>query len=153
MQVWIPAMQAYCITQRLLHPAKVSAEVRRLEQESDFCQWEAMLTRSLDRSRMMVRDGMVYYLPECFEKSWNLRYLRTGLLLGECKKNRFEPSQAAAMALPMAEFSQSVSLAADDERTIRYLKGETIFPTLKEAAMPEKGLGADRSGWVSAGLG
>lgn len=124
---------------------KVSAEVRRLEKESDFCQWEAMLTRSLDRNRMMVRDGMVYYLPECFEKSWNLRYLRSGLLLGECKKNRFEPSQAAAMALPMAEFSQSVSLAADDERTIRYLKGETIFPTLKEAACLKKG-------WVLIGV-
>ena len=124
---------------------KVSAEMRRLEKESDFCQWEAMLTRSLDRSRMMVRDGMVYYLPECFEKSWNLRYLRTGLLLGECKKNRFEPSQAAAMALQMAEFSQSVSLAADDERTIRYLKGETIFPTLKEASCLKKG-------WVLIGV-
>ncbi len=99
----------------------------------------------LTDSRMMVRDGMVYYLPECFEKSWNLRYLRTGLLLGECKKNRFEPSQAAAMALPMAEFSQSVSLAADDERTIRYLKGETIFPTLKEAACLKKG-------WVLIGV-
>ena len=49
------------------------------------------------------------------------------------------------MALPMAEFSQSVSLAADDERTIRYLKGETIFPPLKEAACLKKG-------WVLIGV-
>lgn len=69
--------------------------MRRLEQESDFGQWEAMLTQALDHSRIMVRDGMVYYLPKCFDRSWNLRYLRTGLLLGEWKKNRFEPSQAA----------------------------------------------------------
>lgn len=122
---------------------KVPAEVRHLEKESDFLQWEAMLKRSFDRSRMMVRDHMVYYLPECFEKTWNLRYLRTGLLLGEWKKNRFEPSQAVAMALSMREFSQSLSLSSDDERTIRYLKGETIFPNPSESF---------QKGWVLIGV-
>lgn len=124
---------------------KDSAQVRRLEQESDFGQWEAMLTQALDHSRIMVRDGMVYYLPKCFDRSWNLRYLRTGLLLGECKKNRFEPSQAAAMALPMKEFSQTVSLSAEDDRTIRYLKGETVFPTSEESSGLKKG-------WVLIGV-
>ena len=124
---------------------KDSAQVRRLEQESDFGQWEAMLTQALDHSRIMVRDGMVYYLPKCFDRSWNLRYLRTGLLLGEWKKNRFEPSQAAAMALPMKEFSQTVSLPAEDDRTIRYLKGETVFPTSEEASGLKKG-------WVLIGV-
>lgn len=124
---------------------KDSAQVRRLEQESDFGQWEAMLTQALDHSRIMVRDGMVYYLPKCFDRSWNLRYLRTGLLLGEWKKNRFEPSQAAAMALPMKEFSQTVSLPAEDDRTIRYLKGETVFPTSEESSGLKKG-------WVLIGV-
>lgn len=124
---------------------KASAEVRKLEKESDFSQWEEMVSFPFDRSRMMVRDGMVYYLPECFEKRWNLRYLRTGLLLGECKKNRFEPSQAVAMALRMKEFSQTLSLTAEDERTIRYLKGETIFPTPEEARNLKKG-------WVLIGV-
>lgn len=124
---------------------KASAEVRKLEKESDFSQWEEMVSFPFERSRMMVRDGMVYYLPECFEKGWNLRYLRTGLLLGECKKNRFEPSQAVAMALRMKEFSQTLSLNAEDERTIRYLKGETIFPTPEEASHLKKG-------WVLIGV-
>ena len=121
----------------------VPAEVRRLEKESDYLQWEAMLKSPLDRSRMMVRDGMVYYLPECFDQSWKLRYLRTGLLLGEWKKNRFEPSQAVAMVLQLREFSQSLSLTAIDERSIRYLKGETIFPD------PEETL---QKGWVLVGV-
>ena len=124
---------------------KDSAQVRRLEQESDFGQWEAMLTQALDHSRIMVRDGMVYYLPKCFDRSWNLRYLRTGLRLGEWKKNRFEPSQAAAMALPMKEFSQTVSLSAEDDRTIRYLKGETVFPRPEESSGLKKG-------WVLIGV-
>ena len=74
-----------------------------------------------------------------------LKVLRAGLELGTLKKNRFEPSQAAAMALPMKEFSQTVSLSAEDDRTIRYLKGETVFPTPEESSGLKKG-------WVLIGV-
>ena len=46
--------------------------------------------------------------------------------MGELKKKRFEPSQALAMALDSDEYDNAVSLPADDERVLRYLKGETI---------------------------
>jgi NOL1/NOP2/fmu family ribosome biogenesis protein len=46
--------------------------------------------------------------------------------MGEEKKNRFEPSQALAMALSCNEYDNVLSLSADDERVMRYLKGETI---------------------------
>ena len=46
--------------------------------------------------------------------------------MGEQKKNRFEPSQALAMAIDMDDYKNTVSLRADDDRVIRYLKGETI---------------------------
>lgn len=124
--------------------AKQSAQIRSLEKESDFCQWESMLSEPFDRSRMMVRDGLVYYLPKDFDPTWNLRYLRTGLFLGEWKKNRFEPSQAAAMALDLTDFSQTLSLSSQDERVIRYLKGETVFLTDEEANTLKKG-------WVLVG--
>ena len=52
--------------------------------------------------------------------------LRSGLYLGEMKKNRFEPSQSLACALKQQDFSRSISLEASDERVVRYLKGETI---------------------------
>ena len=55
-----------------------------------------------------------------------LRYLRTGLYLGERKKNRFEPGQALAMALKREEYDSTINLPSADERTLRYLKGETI---------------------------
>lgn len=55
-----------------------------------------------------------------------VRFLRTGLLMGELKKNRFEPSQALAMSLKMEEYGNVINLPANDERIIRYLKGETI---------------------------
>ncbi len=82
---------------------------------------------------------MVYYLPEIFDRSWNLRYLRTGLLVGEWKKQRFEPSQAMAMVLKQLEYENTVSFSAEDERTIRYLKGETIFLTQEEQDSTKKG--------------
>lgn len=104
-----------------------AAMLRQMEKESDFPEWEHLLSRPFDRSRMMIKDGAVYYLPDGFNRGWNLRYLRTGLLLGEWKKKRFEPSQAVAMALKPEKFAQTFSMNHDDERVIRYLKGETIF--------------------------
>lgn len=110
-----------------------ASDMACLLEESDYPEWERLLKCPPDRGRMMVKDGQVYVLPEIFDHSWNLRYLRTGLLLGEWKKNRFEPSQAAAMALTADGFLQTFSMAREDERVIRYLKGETIFLTEQES--------------------
>ncbi|MDO4268206.1 MAG: RsmB/NOP family class I SAM-dependent RNA methyltransferase [Eubacteriales bacterium] len=116
------------------------AERRRLEKESDYLQWESMCREPFPRDRMMIRDSQLYLLPEEFDKGWRLRYLRTGLLLGEWKKDRFEPSQAAAMALGPADYRQTLSLDKKDGRVLRYLKGETI--SLEEAEQPKE------KGWV-----
>ena len=55
-----------------------------------------------------------------------IRFLRTGLLLGELKKNRFEPSQALAMNLKKEEYENVLDFSVDDERIIKDLKGETL---------------------------
>ena len=52
--------------------------------------------------------------------------MRSGLLLGEIKKNRFEPSQALACALRMEEYDAVYNMDIEDEDVIRYLKCETI---------------------------
>ena len=98
----------------------------------------SMVSKPLDSSRIRIKNDAVYYLPEHFqENTKGLRYLRTGLLLGEMKKDRFEPGQAFAMALKPEEFKQVVSWEKQDERVIRYLKGETI--SLKDGEDPIKG--------------
>lgn len=86
----------------------------------------ASLGMDIDRSRIEVAGDRVFYMPSAMPCVKGLRLLRTGLLMGEIKKNRFEPSQALAMHLKLAEFQNSVSLPADDVRVIKYLKGETI---------------------------
>ncbi len=84
------------------------------------------LKLSMDFDRVEVAGERVFYMPEKMPHVKGLRLLRTGLLLGEMKKNRFEPSQALAMHLKMQEFDNAVSLPASDPRVIKYLKGETI---------------------------
>ena len=98
------------------------------EDITGFSDWEALLANPFGRERMKKREGQLYLLPEGFDPGWRLRYLRTGLLLGSVEKGRFEPSQAAAMALGRGEFAHTFSLKREDGRVIRYLKGESLLP-------------------------
>lgn len=83
-------------------------------------------TLPVDFSRIICKEEKYYWLPEGIPSLRGLRLLRSGLLLGEQRKGRFEPSQALACALRKQEYCNSYSLPVDDERVIRYLKCETI---------------------------
>ena len=80
-----------------------------------------------DERRFLINGESVYYLPENFIPAKGIRYLRTGLLAGSLKNGRFEPSQALAMTLNADTFADSISFEHEDERVVRYLKGETVF--------------------------
>lgn len=85
-----------------------------------------LINRNFDRRRFDIREERVYYMPDGLPDLRGIRFLRSGLLLGELKKDRFEPSQALAMCLKKEEFSNIVDFSVEDERVIRYLKGETL---------------------------
>lgn len=76
--------------------------------------------------RLKIQGERVYYMPENLPEMKKVRFLRTGLLLGELKKKRFEPNQALAMYLKKEEYAHTLDFPALDERVTRYLKGETI---------------------------
>ena len=80
----------------------------------------------LPQGEILCKSGEVYLLSEPSFAVDGIRFLRTGLHLGSVEKNRFEPSQALAMASSIDGFSNVLNLSCEDERTIRYLKGETI---------------------------
>lgn len=100
-----------------VRPAKLSKEAE---------EFFGRLKLSLDVRRITARQEQLYYLPKGLPELGGLRILRSGLLLGEMKKNRFEPSQALACALKAEEYDNCYSLPAWDEDVIRYLKCETI---------------------------
>lgn len=80
----------------------------------------------MDWSRLELYSEKVYYMPEGIPNVKGIRFLRTGLYLGDLKKNRFEPSQSLAMCLRKEEYKNTINLFSSDERVIKYLKGETI---------------------------
>lgn len=80
----------------------------------------------MDWARMEVRSGQVYLAPDQLPNVAGISFLRSGLYLGELKKDRFEPSQSLAMALRMQDYAAALDLSCEDERILRYLKGETI---------------------------
>ena len=111
--------------------------LKAMKDQDDLARFMESLSLEMDEDRMVLHQDHVYYLPEGLEWNLPLRFLRTGLFLGEVKKGRFEPSQALAMALKADQFDAVVRLGHEDERVVRYLKGETV--ELSEAEGPIKG--------------
>lgn len=79
-----------------------------------------------DTRRLSIIKDKLYYMPDEIPSLKGLRLLRTGLYLGDMKKNRFEPSQALASSLKLQQFKNTINLSVDDDKVIRYLKGETL---------------------------
>lgn len=86
----------------------------------------------MNKNHIKNMNGKLFLIPNCFPKVAGLRVLRNGLLLGEDKKNRFEPSQAFAMTLKKGSFSNELNLSIDDDRVKKYLKCETIDGDVKD---------------------
>ena len=95
----------------------------------EFYEFASMIRKDWDISRMKLSQGYLSLLPDAVgteRELAGLRVLRSGLFLGEIRKNRFEPSQALAMTLTPESFSNTLNLSLGDDRVLRYLKGETL---------------------------
>ena len=100
--------------------------VRAVEKEKELDAFLRQSGTEWDYGRIVIHQDNAYYLPEGLAWNLPLRFLRTGLFLGELKKGRFEPSQALAMSMKAGQFPNTVSFPGGDSRVLRYLKGETI---------------------------
>lgn len=93
-----------------------------------------------DKKRFDVQKERVFYIPEQMPYVKGLRILRCGLYMGDMKKNRFEPSQSLAMFLKANAFPNTVHIPCEDERVVKYLKGETIELKENEEQMVTDGI-------------
>lgn len=109
-------------------PGRIPAELEAFLQD---------VSMPMELSRIVVKDTKVFLMPEGVGRCPGLRFLRSGLYLGELLKKRFEPSQAFAMALKKEEYASVIDLSAADGRVIRYLKGETLEIEDGESSRPE----------------
>lgn len=105
---------------------KQPVQTKRAHLPDELCEFLSGVSRKFSPDRFDIRGDRVYYMPDGLPALNGVRFLRTGLLLGELKKNRFEPSQALAMNLQKGEYSRCIDLPVSDDRVIRYLKGETL---------------------------
>lgn len=113
----------------------IPAKKRKIEQSLfDFLK---LLSIEIKEELLEQYDNKWYLLPEGLPDLKGLRILRSGLFLGETKKNRFEPSQALAMCLKKEEFKNSIDWDIESPNVIKYLKGETI--QLEEKEEEKKG--------------
>lgn len=101
--------------------------LRFLDKNPDFADFCKLISSDfMQKGQLALQETRIYLRPLGLPSLTGLRYLRNGLLMGELKKNRFEPSQALAMYLKKEEFANTASFAADDVRVVKYLKGETV---------------------------
>ena len=109
------------------HPAnKGGTGTKRKKIPEELADFLSDVNREFDPERIEIRADKVYYMPEGLPALNKIRFLRTGLFLGELKKRRFEPGQAFAMNLQKDEYARTIDLPASDGRVVRYLKGETL---------------------------
>ena len=102
-----------------------SSDKSKLSEEANYF-IKKINSRNVTIDNIIVRGSWVHNLPKGLPDTSGLRILRQGLLLGEMKKQRFEPSQALANSLHIGDYNKTISFSIDDSRVIRYLKCETI---------------------------
>ena len=79
-----------------------------------------------EKGRLQLKNDRLYLVPKGLPDLGGLRILRSGLLIGELKNGRFEPSQALACALNLKEYDNILDLDPEDSDCIKYLKCESF---------------------------
>lgn len=97
--------------------------VKLSESTTEFL--KSIRKHTVTKNYQLIGENL-YALPDGLPDLKGLRILRSGLYLGDEKKNRFEPSQALAMALKKSEYPNVIDWSCENPNVIRYLKGETI---------------------------
>ncbi len=112
---------------------------KRTKLSSEIQEFVKHINKKYNTDRFELLGDRLFYIPDGCPEASGLRILRRGLLFGEQKKNRFEPSQALAMTLRCDDFDNVICLDKDDIRVIKYLRGETIELSENEAADKREG--------------
>lgn len=81
--------------------------------------------RKLLEPGLVVKEERLHYQPLDYDLR-GLKVLRSGLFVGEFKKNRFEPAHSLAMALKPSDVKNTIDFANDSNEIRAYLRGESI---------------------------
>ena len=105
-------------------PSKTNARLKDFESFADE------LRIGIKTENIVTKADRLILVPEGVANLSGIRVIRPGLVLGENKKNRFEPDHALAMALRPEEFGTVLDIDSTSEEgmetCIKYLSGESL---------------------------
>ncbi|OOO00727.1 MAG: RNA methyltransferase [Epulopiscium sp. Nele67-Bin004] len=100
---------------------KPTQQIKHYKEIADFITKHTYINIS---EFVLEKDGRVYIVSEEMPEQNKIRMHRSGLLLGEMKKNRFEVSHTVAVAYKKEMYKNTIEL--DYDSAVKYLKGETL---------------------------
>ncbi len=112
------------------NPTRKEKKVRKKRKEELTKEQEKLWTEfSMDfhyeiTGRLLVFNDHLWEVPELLPSLDGLKVMRTGLHLGDFKKNRFEPSYALALAMKKTENIPCLSITQKEWQS--YTAGETF---------------------------
>ncbi|MBP3039878.1 RsmB/NOP family class I SAM-dependent RNA methyltransferase [Bacillaceae bacterium Marseille-Q3522] len=92
----------------------------------DYRQFEKETLTEKRSGTFYFSGNQLFLLPEDCPDFSKLKVLRSGLHLGEQKKNRFEPNHALALSLPAQAFRRQFPLRSTERFWKLFLSGETL---------------------------
>lgn len=119
-----------CLLQRIGGDAgtcRPYGKQKRLKDYPDALAFMQQYTHMSEDMPVTEINGKLYSIPEDAPDLKGVRVIRGGLLLGELKNKRFEPSHVLTLAYGKEMFKQTIEWSLEDEAIMRYLKGETIL--------------------------
>ncbi|WP_138753296.1 RsmB/NOP family class I SAM-dependent RNA methyltransferase [Paenibacillus sinopodophylli] len=149
-QDWLSAGVERNVKKRIAAQGRDGAAAHAQQEASPEQLWyqfaEQFAVNALSWPGVVVAFGSrVYIQPADLPSLDGLRVVRAGWYVGEAVKNRFEPSHPLAMGLAQEEAVRSMNWRSDDEQTLRFLKGETLFAAESEIKLQP---GASTNGYV-----
>jgi NOL1/NOP2/sun family putative RNA methylase len=87
---------------------------------------EETLGVDFPRERLLLQGDRLYYVPDNMPDTKGLRVSVPGILLGNFKKDRFEPAHPLVAFLKPGQANKTLELSSDSPEMAAYLRGETL---------------------------
>ena len=117
-----------CLLRKKGEPSEPVYAKDKTASEKSLVDYYEFVKNSLNcppKDNLIIHGSSLLSVPYCVDLR-GLRVMRSGLYIGELKKNRFEPSQAFAMTLKKEDAKISIDFSLEDENLKRYMRGESF---------------------------
>ena len=98
---------------------------KKCDEQKLYRQFEKEFLNTTLNGEFCLFGENLYLKPQSIDID-KIKVIRSGLHLGICRKNRFEPSHSLCLALTKDDFKNSIDFECDSIELKKFLMGETI---------------------------